>query len=65
MLRLKQLHTYKTHLQERYKQLIEKSNDYKFVDEIKSDNAAFKAMKILEKLNKLTYLERTNSYLFT
>jgi len=58
MSRLKQLKIYKKHLQERYNKLIEKSNDYKFIDEIKSDRAAFKAMKIREKLNRVKYLDR-------
>jgi hypothetical protein len=52
------LHIYKQHLQDRYTHLIEKSNNYRFVDESKSDNAAFKAMKILSKINKLAYLDR-------
>lgn len=49
---------YKKHLLERYSNLVEKSNSYKFEDEVKSDIAAFKAMKILEKINQLLYLER-------
>ena len=64
MSRLKQLQRYKNHLQERYKTLIELSNNYKYVDEVKSDRAAFKAMKIREKLNRVQYLDReiTNSF---
>jgi len=60
----KYLHHYKKHLEERYRILIEQSNDYKYVDESKSDSAAFKAMKILEKLNKVRYLDReiTNGF---
>jgi len=38
--------------------LLEKSNDYKYIDELKSDRAAFKAMKIFEKLNRVNYLDR-------
>lgn len=53
-----QLENYKRHLKERYLQLIEKSNDYKFEDEAKSDLAAFKAMKLLEKINQVSYLNR-------
>jgi hypothetical protein len=29
-----------------------------FIDESKSDRAAFKAMKILDKLNRVSYLDR-------
>ncbi len=58
MSRLQQLKTYKNHLEKRYLTLLEKSNDYKFVDEPKSDRAAFKALKILEKLNRVKYLDK-------
>lgn len=58
MLRLNQLKAYKRHLENRYFQLLEKSNDYRFVDETKSDTAAYKAMKIKEKLNRVNYLNQ-------
>ncbi len=58
MSRIKQLQTYKNHLKDRYFKLIEKSNDYRFEDESKSDAAAFKAMKVLEKINQVKYLDR-------
>jgi len=58
MSRLQQLKTYKNHLEKRYRTLLEKSNDYRFVDEPKSDRAAFKALKILEKLNRVKYLDK-------
>ncbi len=58
MSRLYQLHIYRRHLEERYQNLIEKSNNYKFLDESKSDSAAFKAMKILDKINQVKYLDR-------
>ena len=58
MSRLNQLHRYRKHLEERYHRLIERSNEYKFVDESKSDRAAFKAMKILDKLNRVNYLNK-------
>ena len=57
MLRVNQLHRYKKHLEERYGKLVERANDYKYVDECKSDRSAFKAMKVLEKLNRLKYLD--------
>lgn len=58
MSRINQLHRYRKHLEERYNKLVERSNDYKFVDEPKSDRAAFKAMKVLEKLNRVNYLSK-------
>ena len=57
MLRLNQLHKYKKHLEERYLKLVERSNDYRFIDESKSDRAAFKAMKVLGKINRVSYLD--------
>jgi len=56
MSRLKQLSRYRKHLEERYNRLVERSNDYKYIDETKSDRAAYKAMKILSKLNRVNYL---------
>ena len=58
MLRINQLKIYRKHLEDRYLKLLEISNDYRFVDESKSDTAAFKAMKVLEKINRLSYLDR-------
>lgn len=49
---------YKKHLKERYANLVEKSNDYRFEDEALSDLAAFKAMKLLEKIDQVRYLDR-------
>lgn len=56
MLRLQQLSLIKEHLEQRYNRLVEKSNSYRFIDESVSDFAAFKAMKISEKLGQLKYL---------
>ena len=53
-----QFKIYKNHLRKRYADLIEKSNNYRYEDESKSDIAAFKAMKILEKINQVKYLDR-------
>ena len=58
MSRLNQLSRYRKHLEERYNRLVERSNDYKYIDEIKSDRAAYKAMKILDKLNRVNYLNQ-------
>lgn len=59
MTRIHQLNSYKKHLEQRYRRLIERANDYKFEDECKSDRSAFKAMKVLEKINRLDYLNKT------
>ena len=53
-----QLLNFRKHLQKRYLNLIEKSNSYRFEDESISDLAAFRAMKVLEKLNRFRYLNR-------
>ncbi|WP_445758040.1 Lacal_2735 family protein [Polaribacter sp.] len=58
MSRLHQLKSYKKHLQERYVKLLEMSCNYRYEDESKSDLAAFKAMKLKEKLNQVSYLDR-------
>ncbi len=58
MSRINQLDRYKKHLEDRYYRLVEKANDYKYVDEGKSDRSAFKAMKVLEKLNRVKYLDQ-------
>lgn len=64
MTRLNQLKRYRKHLEERYHRLKERANDYKFIDECKSDRSAFKAMKVLEKLNRVKYLDKeiSNTY---
>jgi hypothetical protein len=53
-----QFNSFKKHLKERYVELVEKSNNYRFEDEAKSDIAAFKAMKLLEKISQISYLDR-------
>ncbi|AUC15969.1 hypothetical protein BTO06_12755 [Tenacibaculum sp. SZ-18] len=59
MLRVNQLNRYKKHLEERYYILVERSQNYKYVDEAKSDMASYKAMKILEKINRVNYLDNS------
>lgn len=61
MSRINQLRRYRKHLEERYRRLVETANDYKYEDECKSDRSAFKAMKILEKLNRIKYLDEDMS----
>ncbi|WP_088324448.1 hypothetical protein [Polaribacter tangerinus] len=58
MSKISQLQTYRKHLEERHTRLIEKSKEYRFEDESKSDFAAYKAMKIMSKLDKVKYLDR-------
>lgn len=62
MYNYKQFKNYKRHLKDRYVQLLELSNDYRFEDEAMSDMAAYKAMKLLEKLNQVQYLDREVAY---
>lgn len=64
MTRLTQFISYKNHLQKRYNKLVEKSASYRFIDESESDVAAYKAMKIRQKLNQMSYLnkELSNSF---
>jgi len=58
MSRTSQLKTYKNHLEKRYRKLLERSSNYQFIDENMSDFAAYKAMKVLNKLNAVQYLEK-------
>ncbi len=46
----------KKKLNKRYKQLIEQSYNLRHTDHEASDVSAFKAIKVLDKLNKLHYL---------
>ena len=62
MSRLLQLEKYKNHLQKSYVSLVEKSDNYRFIDESISDLAAFKAMKLSEKLNQVCYLDQEIQY---
>lgn len=56
MSRILQLQKFKRHLENRYQFLLEKSNNYRFIDESKSDIAAYKAMKLQGKINRIMYL---------
>ncbi|WBX73189.1 hypothetical protein PG913_09945 [Tenacibaculum pacificus] len=57
MTRVNQLQEYREYLEKRYTKLVERANDYKYEDECKSDRSAFKAMRVLEKLNRVRYLD--------
>jgi len=58
MVQHSQFISYKKHLESRYLRLMERSEAYRYIDETISDIAAFKAMKINEKLNQMHYLNR-------
>lgn len=47
----------KSHLERSRKQLLEKAESYRFIDETISDNAAYKAMKLSRRIDQLKYLE--------
>ncbi len=59
MSRLSDLNTYKKHLELRYKNLIERANNYRYIDEVTSDIAFFKAMKILQKIDRIKFLDNS------
>ncbi|CAA0149937.1 Lacal_2735 family protein [Tenacibaculum maritimum] len=63
MPRLNQLQVYKQSLEEKYSRLIEKANAYRYIDECKSDRSAYKATRVLEKLDRLRYLNDNMSNL--
>ncbi|APX99652.1 hypothetical protein CLV86_2669 [Lacinutrix venerupis] len=48
-------------LNRRYKQLVEQAYNLRQTDHALSDDADFKAMKLLNKLNQLKFLSRENS----
>jgi hypothetical protein len=48
-------------LNKRYKQLVEQAYNLRQTDHALSDDSEYKAMKLLNKLNKLKYLSRENS----
>ncbi len=48
-------------LQNRYKNLMEKSYNIRQTDNALSDISEYKAMKLLNKLNRLKYLSRESS----
>ena len=57
MYRKKSFAAYKEHLRRRYQDMIEKSENYKYEDESLSDIAAYKAMKLLQKIEQVNYLD--------
>ncbi|AUC77363.1 MULTISPECIES: Lacal_2735 family protein [unclassified Olleya] len=55
------LKAHQNKLKKRYKQLVEHSYNLRQTDHEASDVSAFKAVKLLDKLNKLNYLARESS----
>ncbi len=47
-------------LHKKYKHLIEQAYNFKQIDASLSDFSEYKAIKLLNKLNKLKYLDRNN-----
>lgn len=52
----------KSKLQKKYKKLIEEAYNFRQTDHALSDISEYRALKLLDKLNKLTYLERDSSH---
>ena len=50
--------TYQVKLNERYKQLVEQAYNLRQTDSALSDISEYKAIKLLDELNKLKYLYR-------
>lgn len=48
----------KKRLQKRYKKLIEEAYNWRQIDSALSDISEFDALRLLDKLNRLKYLER-------
>ncbi|MEO8774425.1 MAG: Lacal_2735 family protein [Gelidibacter sp.] len=58
---LSEIKAHQTKLQNRYKQLIEKAYNVRQTDHALSDISEYKAIKLLNKLNRLKYLSREGS----
>jgi len=54
------LNQYQQKLNKRYKQLIEEAYNLRQTDHAMSDLSEFKALKLLNRLNRLRYLSREN-----
>ncbi|OBX23304.1 hypothetical protein LX77_03768 [Gelidibacter algens] len=58
---LMQIKTHQLKLQLRYKQLIEQAYNLRQTDHALSDISEYKAIKLLNKLNRLKYLSRDST----
>jgi len=61
MKKLLEIKSYQNQLQLRYKQLIEQAYNLRQTDHALSDISEYKAIKLLNKLNRLKYLSRETS----
>ena len=53
-----EIHAYQLQLQKRYKLLVEQAYNFRQTDSALSDLSEFKAIKLLNKLNRLKFLNR-------
>lgn len=58
MTRLKSIKANQNKIYQNYRQLIEEAYNYRQTDSALSDLSEFKAIKLMNKLNKLGYLDR-------
>lgn len=58
MNRIEKIKTHQDKLKSRYKQLIEQAYNFRQTDSALSDISEYKAIKLLNKLNRLKYLQR-------
>ena len=58
MTKLFKIQERKRELQKRYKTLVEEAYNFRQTDHALSDISEYRALKLLDKLNKLTYLDR-------
>lgn len=61
MKKLLEIKSHQTQLQTRYKQLVEQAYNLRQTDHALSDISEYKAIKLLNKLNRLKYLNRDTS----
>lgn len=61
MKKLLEIKSHQTQLQTRYKQLVEQAYNLRQTDHALSDISEYKAIKLLNKLNRLKYLNRETS----
>ena len=58
MNRIEKIKTHQVKLNTKYKQLIEQAYNFRQTDSALSDISEYKAIKLLNKLNRLKYLQR-------
>lgn len=58
MNRIKEIKTHQDKLSSKYKQLLEQAYNFRQTDSALSDISEYKAIKLLNKLNRLKYLQR-------